>query len=145
MAAVTPGFIVAACAIGGLAACLSGCLGARDRSVALSDPEPAPSIAKAPRTDVKTVRPSSRLRPDAGQSEPGDPARIADAMPSPSQIFDFHPPGSKPDSWRQPFIIDYSDGPLNNYRTVTAAELKQLKDGGEKSAAVERAGAKSPQ
>lgn len=48
----------------------------------------------------------------------------ADGMPSAKDIFDFHPPGSKPDSWRQPFDIDVTDGPLKEDIRKSNAELR---------------------
>jgi hypothetical protein len=45
-------------------------------------------------------------------------------VPTPQQIFDFHPPGAKPDSWRQPFVIDTSDGPLAADVRRSSAELE---------------------
>ena len=109
----------------GLASLLSGCFGSPDSSVALTSPAAAPMHdgPSARATTVKTVKRSQRP-----QLETDDVATVADPMPSPAQIFDFHPPGTKPDSWREPFIIDYSDGPLNRYRTETAAMLKDLQD-----------------
>lgn len=56
------------------------------------------------RPNVKTVRPrgaplvsasdTSLREPDAA------PTVVASAIPSPREIFDFHPAGSRPDTWR---------------------------------------------
>ena len=56
----------------------------------------------------------------------GAPAVVASAVPSPRQIFDFHPAGSRPDSWRQPFVIDTNDGPLAADVRRSSAELKSF-------------------
>ena len=71
--------------------------------------------AKPIRLDLKTVR--SNGNADAPNAE-------AAAVPSPKEIFDFHPAGSRPDQWRQPFDIDANDGPLTADVRKTAAELK---------------------
>ena len=87
----------------------------------------------AARTDVKTVRPRGALPAttiapsdaDVSEAEPTTaPAVVGSAVPSPRQIFDFHPAGSAPGSFRQPFVIDMSDGPLTADVRQTAAELK---------------------
>ncbi len=51
------------------------------------------------------------------------------AVPSPREIFDFHPNGFRPDDWRQPFIIDPNDGPLAADVRKTAEELKVFNAG----------------
>lgn len=51
------------------------------------------------------------------------------AVPSPREIFDFHPNGSRPDDWRQPFIIDPNDGPLAADVRKTAEELRVFNAG----------------
>jgi hypothetical protein len=51
------------------------------------------------------------------------------AVPSPREIFDFHPNGSHPDHWRQPFIIDPNDGPLAADVRKTAEELRVFNAG----------------
>ena len=96
---------------------LSGCLGF-EKPVALD-------VAGAdvpPAVPVKTVK--------QGQKDnPADEVLAAgDQLPTAAQIFDFHPPGSKADMWRQPFIITDNDGPLVAYRNQTAAMLKELQD-----------------
>ncbi len=82
------------------------------------------------RSDVKTVRPSGIPRApvvDMSQREPAAPPTVeASAVPTPQQIFDFHPAGSAPGSFRQPFIIDPDDGPLSADVRKTAAELKEF-------------------
>ncbi len=54
------------------------------------------------------------------------PVVTASAVPSPRQIFDFHPAGSRPDSWRQPFVIDTNDGPLAADVRRSSAELRSF-------------------
>ena len=51
------------------------------------------------------------------------------AVPSAREIFDFHPNRSRPDDWRQPFIIDPNDGPLAADVRRTAEELKVFNAG----------------
>ena len=46
------------------------------------------------------------------------------ALPTPREIFDFHPAGAKPGAYREAFIIDPNDGPLTAYVQRTAAELR---------------------
>ncbi|RYC28859.1 hypothetical protein D3273_27080 [Lichenibacterium minor] len=48
---------------------------------------------------------------------------MASAVPTPHEIFDFHPAGSAAGSFRQPFIIDPNEGPLAADVRRTAAEL----------------------
>ncbi|MGI3900121.1 MAG: hypothetical protein ACRYGP_05370 [Janthinobacterium lividum] len=50
------------------------------------------------------------------------------AVPSPRDIFDFHPAGSKPNTLRDAFIIDPNDGPLAADVRKTAAELKAFNE-----------------
>ena len=52
------------------------------------------------------------------------PSYSVAALPSPKEIFDFHPPGAKPGAYREAFIIDPNDGPLTAYVRRTAAELR---------------------
>lgn len=82
----------------------------------------------ASRPDVKTVRPRGAPRAPASDTSAAEPAQapavVAAAVPSPRQIFDFHPAGSRPDSWRQPFVIDAGDGPLAADVRRSSAELK---------------------
>ena len=104
---------------------LSGCLGLRDSPVALATATthdlPAPTnILKEP---IKTVKPAQGV--DAGADDVGV---ASDSSPTAAQVFDFHPPGSKPGTWREPFIITDNDGPLVAYRNQTAAMLKELQD-----------------
>ncbi len=79
------------------------------------------------RPDIKTVRPRGAPRTpatDTSLREPETvPTVVATAVPSPRDIFDFHPPGSAPGSFRQPFIIDSSDGPLRAEVQHSAKEL----------------------
>ena len=80
------------------------------------------------RSDVETVRPRGTSRLTASGTDAAEPAEapivVASAVPSPQQIFDFHPAGSAPGSFRQPFIIDPNEGPLTADVRRTAAELK---------------------
>ena len=46
------------------------------------------------------------------------------AVPSPREIFDFHPAGAKADTFREAFVIDPNDGPLSADVRRSAAELK---------------------
>ena len=103
-----------------LALALGACMLHDDRPVALAAPEPPPKSARAAASspDVKTVR-----RSEAALAE-DDAAPTTAATPSPQQIFDFHPAGSRADAWRQPFIIDPNDGPLAADVRRSAAELK---------------------
>ena len=103
--------------IAAIAMLLSGCLGF-DKPVALATSgEVAPP--KMPVTTVKQVQ----------KDDPtGDVVAAGDPLPTAAQIFDFHPPGSKADTWRQPFIITDNEGPLVAYRNQTAAMLKELQD-----------------
>ena len=118
-------------------ALLGGCLGVTDRSVASADPvaveSPVASVAAAP--PIRTVKPTGRQFADAGDARPH-----GEALPTPREIFDFHPPGSKPDAWRQPFVIDPNDGPLAGYVRRMDAELSESNR--QTSAAAERPGRK---
>ena len=95
-----------------------------------SSPAAAEEAGTVPssRPDVKTVRPRGAPRAPASDTSLRDsgtaPAVVATAVPSPRQIFDFHPAGSRPDSWRQPFVIDAGDGPLAADVRRSSAELK---------------------
>lgn len=64
---------------------------------------------------------------DEGDAASAPKAHLA-AVPSPREIFDFHPAGSKPDTFREAFIIDPNDGPLSADVRKTAAELKAFND-----------------
>ncbi len=102
------------CAIAAMAASviLSGCATA-----------PPPSAAHA------LAHPVPASMPDAEGEEGGpDPIerRTEAAVPAPKDIFDFHPKGAKPDSWRQPFVIDANDGPLTDYLRRTDRSLHAL-------------------
>jgi len=75
--------------------------------------------------------PRARARAQIVTSQPdpdGPIVRVA-AVPSPREIFDFHPNGSRPDDWRQPFIIDPNDGPLAADVRKTAEELRVFNAG----------------
>ncbi len=119
-----------------LAIGLCGCAG-MDRGVEVSSraevsPASTDQAEAVPiaRPDIKTVRPRGTPRPTARDTDAADAAEpaaaivAASAVPSPQQIFDFHPAGSAPGSFRQPFIIDQDDGPLTADVRRTAAELK---------------------
>ncbi len=91
----------------------------------VAEAEPPPAVAARP--DIRTVRPRGAPRApaaDTSAAEPVAPVVAESAVPSPRQIFDFHPAGSTPDSWRQPFVIDTNDGPLAADVRRSAAELK---------------------
>ena len=115
---------------------LSGCAELHRGFEAIGHPassaRPAEEVDLAPVLvpNVKTVRPRRALRPsatDASAAEPATSTIVASAVPTPQQIFDFHPPGSAPGSFRQPFVIDPNDGPLTADVRKTAAELKAFK------------------
>ena len=101
-----------------------------DAVVAQNEPS-APSAKEAERVaatrpDVKTMRPPAS---DVSEAESAPtPVRVASAIPSPRDIFDFHPAGSASSSFRQPFIIDPNDGPLTADVRRTAAELKAFNE-----------------
>ncbi|RYC29096.1 hypothetical protein D3273_25815 [Lichenibacterium minor] len=69
---------------------------------------------RAPASDTSAVEPRER------------PTVVASAVPTPREIFDFHPAGSAAGTFRQPFIIDPNDGPLTADVRRTAAELKEF-------------------
>ena len=77
-------------------------------------------LARPAKVAVKTVRP--RAERDA-------PVVVADAIPSPREIFEFHSAGADPESWRKPFIIADDDGPLTPLVRKTAADLREYKAG----------------
>ena len=106
-------------------------VGASPRSV--DEPDAVLPITKP---DVKTVRPLGAPRAatsgtsETSEAEPATtPTVVASAVPSPRQIFDFHPAGSASGGFRQPFVIDMNDGPLTADVRKTAAELKAFKAG----------------
>ena len=78
--------------------------------------EPVTRATKTPSAQTSQIGPDESF------------ARVA-AVPTPRQIFDFHPAGSGPDGWRQPFIIDLNDGPLASDVRRSAAELKAYNAG----------------
>ncbi len=82
---------------------------------------------------IKTVQPRGAPQVSVSETsaaEPGEfPAVVASAVPSPKEIFDFHPTGSSPESFRQPFIIDLSDGPLRADVQRSAKELREYMAG----------------
>ena len=101
-----------------------------DRTEAAESPATPPQISDAPAAHghprVKTVK--HRQDPDMPVEEPG--------MPSAKDIFDFHPPGSKTGSWRQPFDIDVNDGPLRADVRRSSEALKSYNADVAKQAAV---------
>lgn len=103
---------------------LGGCTLQGEPPLALSQPvaRPAAVAASPASAPVRTVRATApRDDDEAVPSVAGVPVA---ALPTPRQIFDFHPPGSNADTWRQPFVIDANDGPLAADVRRTAAELK---------------------
>lgn len=112
--ALSRGAAAALCLALGLGACTLH----DEPPVALATPGAPVKLARAaPAPDVKTVRPSA-------ESDEADATPTIAALPTPQQIFDFHPAGSRPDAWRQPFIIDPNDGPLAKDVRRSAEELK---------------------
>lgn len=104
---------------------LGGCLSQRGPGD-LASSEPVATV-KTPKESGAGAKASASRRLRL-RSEPGEAvASAAPAVPRPDQIFDFHPKGSSPDDWRQPFIVDVNDGPLRSYVRQTAAELKAFK------------------
>ena len=105
---------------------------------------PAAEADAAPlsRPGIRTVRPRGAPRApavDAAEAPAAAvPTVLASAVPSPRQIFEFHPAGARPDSWRQPFVIDTNDGPLAADVRRSAAELRAFlaarKDGDARTA-----------
>lgn len=81
-------------------------------------------------TVAQATSPTAAAEPVALTSQDGEAAELgsviehAKALPSPKEIFDFHPAGSRPDTMRQAFLIDPNDGPLAGEVRRTAAELK---------------------
>ena len=64
-----------------------------------------------------------------GVSVAGHTARYSvAAVPTPKEIFDFHPAGARPGSFREAFVIDPDDGPLAAYVRRTAAELRAFNE-----------------
>ena len=101
----------------GVTMMLSGCLGF-NKPVALN----TAATDVLPQVPVMTVK---QVQKDASTDEV---VAAGDPLPTAAQIFDFHPPGSKADTWRQPFDIADNEGPLVAYRNQTAAMLKELQD-----------------
>ena len=77
-----------------------------------------------PKPAVMTVKPIDQPSSETDAAVGSNPERI----PTAAQIFDFHPPGTKANTWRQPFEIEDHGGPLEIYRKQSAAMLKQLQD-----------------
>ena len=104
---------------------LGGCTLQGERPLALSQPQPESRPAAAsPATRVKTVRATARPGDDGDETVPSVAGVPVAALPTPRQIFDFHPAGAPADAWRQPFVIDVNDGPLAADVRRSAAELK---------------------
>lgn len=128
-----------------MAAILAGCVLQGERPLALAGPDAPTRPAVAAPAGVGTARSAERSRADDGP-DPVAGAQVA-AIPSPRQIFDFHPAGASADAWREPFVIDPNDGPLAADVRRTAAELKAFMaaskadpQGGLKSAGGRRCG-----
>ena len=123
-------FISSALSLGLLSVLLSGCAEAERRvgssATSVEEAQAVPVVRPA----MKTVRPRGTPRApavDTSQREPVEaPIVAASAVPTPQQIFDFHPPGSAPGSFRQPFIIDPNDGPLTADVQRSAMELRNF-------------------
>ncbi len=96
---------------------LGGCFGVADRASATAGGDLRSSL------DTSDAQHTSKVVKPSG-------SRVATAadtgLPAPSEIFDFHPRGSKPDTWRQPFVIDPNDGPLAGYGRRVSTDLRQL-------------------
>lgn len=110
------------------AGCLAGCAAIHDRFEAVRRPSPSRVTADDGPVDpsglaVKTVG-RGGVRP-----APAPQARVAEAsaVPTPREIFDFHPAGLGSDGWRQPFLIDRDDGPLTRDVARSEAELRDYK------------------
>ena len=101
---------------------LGGCTLRGEPPLALSQPEARPAAVTAAPAPVKTVRATARR--DDDETVPSVAGVPVAALPTPRQIFDFHPPGARADTWREPFVIDANDGPLAADVRRTAAELK---------------------
>lgn len=111
-----------------LAASLGGCAEVHRGVEAVARVGSSPAEAVPARADVMTVRPPGAPRVAAAPVEAARPVMVA-AVPAPRDIFNFHPAGSRPDSWRQPFVIDTSDGPLAADVRRSSAELKAFMAG----------------
>lgn len=120
-------FIRPALALGLLSALLSGCAEMHQGAETISRVGlPALSVDETEAVPIsvpgiETVRPQGAPR---APEQAGATAVEALAVPTPREIFDFHPAGSMPGSFRQPFIIDPDEGPLTADVRRTAAELK---------------------
>ena len=102
------------------------CLSLASGGCSLSDRHPvALAASEAPVEATPAVRTVRRTALSAADEDgPGLGAGPIAGTPSPRQIFDFHPPGSGADTWRQPFVIDPNDGPLAGEVRKSAAELR---------------------
>ena len=93
---------------------------------------PASSAATGTTSDTYALAPLPGPAPPGSGGEDGrsiDGSRsMPEAVPTAGEIFDFHPPGSRPGTWREPFVVSYTEGPLNAYRLRTLAELRRLDD-----------------
>ena len=78
-------------------------------------------VATGVATTPHGKRPRLSLSADPGPG--GSLATRTAAIPSPEQIFNFHPNG--PSEWRSPVILDPNDGPLTREVRHTAQELKE--------------------
>lgn len=85
--------------------------------------------ASADTSGLTGLRPATADAMEKGEDRVSEGVRTrSEAVPTGAEIFDFHPPGSRPGSWREPFVVSYTEGPLNAYRLRTLAELQRLKD-----------------
>ena len=114
--AIAAGFALSATSL------LGGCFGVLDHPAVSADSVDLAAPVAAAEIDppLRTVRRSGSRVADAGDDVPRGAA-----LPTPNEIFDFHPRGAKRDSWRQPFIIDPNDGPLAGYVRRMDAELTE--------------------
>lgn len=108
------------------ALCLARAAGAGSLSdrhpMALAASEAPAEATPAAMPAVRTVRRTALSAAD--EDGPGLGAGPVAGTPSPRRIFDFHPPGSGADTWRQPFVIDPNDGPLAGEVRKSTAELR---------------------
>ncbi len=79
-------------------------------------------------SDATSSRPGGRPVRVVAPDEDGGPVGTERAVPSPKEIFDFHPAGSKPDAWRAPFLIDTDDGPLRAEIRHSNEELRRYRE-----------------
>ena len=119
-----------AAVLGGTVLVLTGCAAmhhgyetiARPSGTPVVDANPAGTTTSSPAPKQYGTRPRLSLR---AEPDGADPVAIRTAaIPTPGEIFDFHPGGSS--KWRAPVIIDANDGPLTREVRQTAQELKEF-------------------